>query len=311
VPLLDEAAELLGEQDASGGRDQAARDAERRRNLANAERAIQNMHQTMADSGVDGMLTAEDLAEHNAVQDEQLTTAERALTDRTWAFGHVVVDEAQELSAMQWRLLVRRCPVKSFTIVGDIAQTSSIAGATSWQQALAPFMGNRWQLEELTVNYRTPAQIAEAAARMANAAGQVVSAPKAVREGRWDPIIDRVDSGNAIARLLEVLPEELAAVDGGLLAVITHHSQLREATQAVRGLFGARVGTGAGSLEQDIVVMDAREAKGLEFDGVVIVEPGALLGDTGRVGDLYVAMTRPTQRLRLISSSELPVGIEK
>ncbi|MCU1574137.1 MAG: ATPase [Micrococcaceae bacterium] len=311
VPLLDEAAELLGEQDASGGRDQAARDAERRRNLANAERAIQNMHQTMADSGVDGMLTAEDLAEHNAVQDEQLTTAERALTDRTWAFGHVVVDEAQELSAMQWRLLVRRCPVKSFTIVGDIAQTSSIAGATSWQQALAPFMGNRWQLEELTVNYRTPAQIAEAAARMANAAGQVVSAPKAVREGRWDPIIDRIEPGNAISRLLEVLPEELAAVDGGLLAVITHHSQLREATQAVRGVFGARVGTGAGSLEQDIVVMDAREAKGLEFDGVVIVEPAALLGDTGRVGDLYVAMTRPTQRLRLISSSELPVGIEK
>ena len=61
--------------------------------------------------------------------------------DRTWAFGHIVVDEAQELSPMQWRLLVRRCPLKSFTIVGDIAQTSSAAGATSWQQALSPFFG--------------------------------------------------------------------------------------------------------------------------------------------------------------------------
>ena len=63
---------------------------------------------------------------------------------------------------MQWRLLVRRCPLKSFTIVGDIAQTSSVAGANSWQGALAPLFGDRWQLEELTVNYRTPSQIAEA-----------------------------------------------------------------------------------------------------------------------------------------------------
>jgi hypothetical protein len=93
---------------------------------------------------------------------------------------------------MQWRLLMRRCPVKSFTVVGDIAQTSSAAGSSSWGQALEPFVGERWQLEELTVNYRTPAQIAEAAVRMATAAGLVISAPKAVREGRFAPVIDTV-----------------------------------------------------------------------------------------------------------------------
>ncbi|MCZ2404313.1 AAA family ATPase [Paenarthrobacter sp. Z7-10] len=311
VPLLDEAAELLGPVDASAGREQAARDADRRRDLANAERAIENMNQAMEDSGVDGMLTAENLADHNAVLGDRFTPAERAMTDRTWAFGHIVVDEAQELSAMQWRLLVRRCPLKSFTIVGDIAQASSAAGATSWRQALEPFLADRWRLEELTVNYRTPSQIAEAAVRMANAAGQVVSAPKAVREGRWDPIIDYVPADAVLDQLVRVLPQELAAVDGGLLAVITHRGQLAATAKAVRTAYGARVGTGAGSLAQDIVVMDPHEAKGLEFDAVVILEPAALLaGKGGRVGDLYVSMTRPTQRLRLITSAELPAGIE-
>ncbi|NYE93822.1 DNA helicase IV [Psychromicrobium silvestre] len=309
VPLLDEAAELLGDLDASGGRDGAAREADRRRDLANAERALENMHQSLADSGVDGVLSADDLADHNAVQDDYATTAERALLDRSWAFGHVVVDEAQELSAMQWRLLLRRCPLKSFTIVGDIAQTSAAAGASSWQQALAPHFGDRWQLEELTVNYRTPAQIAEAAVRMANAAGQVVSAPKAVRDGRWAPIIDRIGGVQPQTALVKAIPEELAALDGGLLAVIAAPHRLGELSSALRKMYGRRVGHGAGSLEQDIVVLDPRDAKGLEFDGVVIVEPTELLG-SGRVGDLYVSMTRPTQRLRLISSTELPEGIE-
>jgi DNA helicase IV len=311
IPLLDEAAELLGEMDASGGRDQAAQEAQRKRDLANAEKAISNMNQLMEDSGVDGMLSAEDLADHNAVHGESLTSAERAIADRTWAYGHIVVDEAQELSPMQWRLLVRRCPVKSFTIVGDIAQTSSASGAVSWQQALTPFMGDRWQLEELTVNYRTPAQIAEAAVRMANAAGQVVSAPKAVREGKWDPIVDRVGPDQLVETLIAVLPEELEAIEGGLLAIITHHSKVAATAAAVKAVYGRRVGHGAGSIEQDIVVLDPHEAKGLEFDGVVIVEPAALLSAaSGRVGDLYVSMTRPTQRLRLIASEPLPEGIE-
>ena len=307
VPLLDEAAELLGELDASGGRDAAAREAERKRDIANAERTLENVQQSLEDVGVDGVLSAEDLAEHNAVQAEQFTAAERAVLDRNWAFGHVVVDEAQELSAMQWRLLVRRCPMKSFTIVGDIAQTSAAAGASSWQQALSPHFGDRWQLEELTVNYRTPAQIAEAAARMANAAGQVVSAPKAVRDGVWPPIIDRV--ADLQQALLTAMPEELAAVDGGLLAVIAAPHRVAGLAKALRAEFGKRVGHGAGSLEQDIVVIDPHEAKGLEFDGVVIVEPAELVS-AGRVGDLYVAMTRPTQRLRLLSSTALPAGIE-
>jgi DNA helicase IV len=310
VPLLDEAAELLGELDASAGRDQAAQEQERKRDLANAERALENVNESLADVGVDGTLSAEELADFNAVAEQRLTAAERAAADRTWAFGHIVVDEAQELSAMQWRLLMRRCPVKSFTVVGDIAQTSAAAGALSWQRALEPFADDRWRLEELTVNYRTPAQITEAAARMATAAGLVVSAPKAVREGRWEPIVDAVEPGGSVPALLRALPEELEAVDGGLLAVIVADGRLPEVRKAVAAEYGSRVGSGAGGFEVDIVVTTPKEAKGLEFDGVVIIEPSELLeGAGGKVGDLYVAMTRPTQRLRLIAEGLIPAGI--
>ncbi|ALV44831.1 AAA family ATPase [Arthrobacter alpinus] len=311
VPLLDEAAELLGEMDASGGRAQASVDSQRKRDLANAEKAIANMNQQLEDSGVDGILTAEQLADYNIVEAASQTSAERALTDRSWAYGHVVIDEAQELSPMQWRLLVRRCPVKSFTIVGDIAQTSSSSGAMSWEHALAPFMGERWNMEELTVNYRTPMQIAEAAVRMANAAGQVVSAPKAVRDGEWEPLVDHVAAADVVATVVAVMPDETAAVGGGLVAVITPAAMVQQTTLALRSVYGNRIGHGAGSLEQDIVVIDPHEAKGLEFDGVIIVEPATLLADAnGRVGDLYVSMTRPTQRLRMITSQPLPAGIK-
>ena len=306
VPLLDEAAELLGELDPAAGRGLAQQEHDRARDLANAKQTLVNMQA----AGVDPLMSAEELAEQNQEQEGRQTAAERATSDRTWAFGHIVVDEAQELSPMQWRLLVRRCPLKSFTIVGDIAQTSSVAGANSWQGALAPMFGDRWQLEELTVNYRTPSQIAEAAVRMANAAGLVVSAPKAVREGRWAPIIDEVADGGIVDRLVETLPEELEALDGGLLAVIADGALLPAATAALRGVYGRRIGTGAGSYEQDIVVISPREAKGLEFDGVVVLEPSVMLNhEHGKVGDLYVAMTRATQRLRLIASQPVPAGI--
>ncbi|QTG79865.1 HelD family protein [Arthrobacter crystallopoietes] len=311
VPLLDEAAELLGPMDVSSARDKSQREHQRARDVANAEQSLVNLDEALKASGIDGLVSAEDLAAHNQIQETRFTAAERAASDRTWAFGHIVVDEAQELSAMQWRLLMRRCPLKSFTVVGDIAQTSSAAGAHSWQQVLEPFAQDRWRLEELTVNYRTPSQIAEAAVRMANAAGLVVSAPKAVRDGNWEPIIDKVDDGGLLGRLLEAMPEELDALDGGLLAVIAADHRVEAARKALAAVYGSRVGAGAGGLDQDITVIGPKEAKGLEFDGVVLLEPAELLdGVSGKVGDLYVAMTRPTQRLRLLAEGDVPPGIE-
>ena len=310
VPLLDEAAELLGDFKAVGNKD-AGVEAQLKRDLENAEATLRNVNEMLFNAGIDGLVEAQDLADMNQETEARQTAAERAVADRNWAYGHVVVDEAQELSPMQWRLLMRRCPLKSFTVVGDIAQTSSASGASSWAQAMKPFVAQRFTLEELTVNYRTPMQIAAAATRVAHAAGLKISTPKAVREGQWPPLVDRLEAGQLLPKLREVLPEEVAIADGGLLAVIVPEPRLAQVRSAVVAQFGRRVGSGSGGLSQDIVVLGAREAKGLEFDVVLVLEPQELIDEVdGTVGDLYVAMTRTTQRLRILAEGAIPAGID-
>lgn len=308
VPLLDEAAGLLGDfADPLEG----ARTAQYEADVENAKAALRNMHTMLENAGIDGVVTAEQVAGVNQETAVRLTAAERAVADRTWAYGHIVVDEAQELSPMQWRLLIRRCPMKSFTIVGDIAQTSAASGASSWSQALEPFFGDRFELEELTVNYRTPAQIADAAVRVAQAAGLRITTPQAVREGDWPPVLTRTTADGVQEAVLAALREELEYSAGGLQAIIVPQQDLARIRAAVEQVYGDRVGSGSGGLSQDIVVITARESKGLEFDGVLILEPAELVDEVdGGIGDLYVAMTRTTQRLHVVHARELPEGME-
>lgn len=106
------------------------------------------------------------------------------------------------------------------------------------------------------------------------------------------------------------MAQELTYSAGGLQAVIVPQQHLARMRQAVSNKYGDRVGTGSGGLSQDIVVITARESKGLEFDGVLILEPAQLVAEVdGGVGDLYVAMTRTTQRLHVVHSQELPQGL--
>jgi DNA helicase IV len=311
VPLLDEAAELLGDLDEAGVRVRADADRERRKSLDNAEHAIENMHQSLEDVGVDGVVTAAQLTDFNAVAPHRMTAAEAATADRTWAYGHVVVDEAQELSPMQWRVLMRRCPMKSFTVVGDIAQAGSATAALSWADALAPFVGERFVLDELTVNYRTPAAIAEAAVEVARAAGLAISAPRAVRDGE-PPIVVRVDDAGVVGTAVEQVRAELEVVNGGLVAVIVAEDRVQEVGTALAQALPGKVGAGVRRLDRQVVVLSAWDAKGLEFDSVVVVEPQALVEETGGgVGNLYVAMTRPTQRLRVVAARRLPAGLDR
>jgi len=303
VPLLDEAAELLGDFSKVTGAAAAARAAaEHRANIENAAKALENVHQSLEDIGADGVITPEQIAMMNEVRGERMH-------DGTWAYGHIVVDEAQELSPMQWRLLMRRCPMKSFTIVGDIAQASSAAAASSWSQALEPFVGERFTLEELTINYRTPAQIAEAAVSVAQAAGYEVSAPRAVREGRWAPLVHEVASESVVEQTVAVVSEEVAYSGGALIGVVCPPSLYVQTAQAVARAHADRTGTAQTALENQVLVLTPWEAKGLEFDVVVIVEPQQLIDDAdGAVGDLYVSMTRPTQRLHMVGS-QMPAGL--
>ena len=306
----DEAAELLGDFSKVTGAAAAARAAaEHRANLENAAKALENVHQSLEDIGADGVITPEQIAMMNEVRGERMTAAAAASADRTWAYGHIVVDEAQELSPMQWRLLMRRCPMKSFTIVGDIAQASSAAAASSWSQALEPFVGDRFTLEELTINYRTPAQIAEAAVSVAQAAGYEVSAPRAVREGRWAPLVHEVASESVVEQTVSVVSEEVAHSGGALIGVVCPPSLYVQTAQAVARAHADRTGTAQTALENQVLVLTPWEAKGLEFDVVVIVEPQQLIDDAdGAVGDLYVSMTRPTQRLHMVGS-RMPAGL--
>lgn len=308
VPLLDEAAELLGELPAAARPGEAERRRQHRRDLDNARHAIAN-------AGAEGIVSADRLVERFDVRAETTTTAERALADRTWTYGHVVVDEAQELSPMQWRLLVRRCPLRSFTIVGDIAQGAVEHGATvlserrgaaehggmglDWRRALGPVFGDRLRIETLTVNYRTPAQIMSEAERVAAEHGLPVTPSRSVREGEW-PIVTL--PAHSAVQLPAVVVDAVRRVreegPSGTLAVIAPPSALAAMAAALEGAFGVDVAAGERALDHAISLLTPREAKGLEFDSVVLAAPERMLSESPRgASDLYVAMTRPTQRL--------------
>lgn len=214
---------------------------------------------------------------------------------------------------MQWRLLARRCPMKSFTIVGDIAQSSRRDAAGSWVSVLEPEFGDRWRLEELTVNYRSPARVMRWASQVAQAAGLEVSRPRAVREGEHAPRLTVRPGADLVALTLDAVAGERDRVPEGLVAVITAAAHAPELLAALRERWGrARVDT-APLPGVEIVVATPWETKGLEFDAVVLAAPERLVDDArGVVGDLYVAMTRATQSLSVVSTADvaaLPAGL--
>ncbi|MGW5271455.1 HelD family protein [Streptomyces sp. NPDC004044] len=292
VPLLDEAAELLGADDSAA---RAAAEAERARQIAYAQGVLDVSYASRTyefedkediDEDASEVLAAHDIidAERFAERQEEAdhrSAAERAAADRTWAFGHIIVDEAQELSAMAWRLLMRRSPTRSMTLVGDPAQTGDLAGCDSWQEILAPFVQDRWQLARLGVNYRTPAEIMEYAAERRRATDPSFEPPRSIRSTGarpWERTLPLAE----VAGLAEAeTPAE------GRLAVIAP----RELHAQLTGL-----GDGPLDLHRPVVLLDPRQAKGLEFDTVLVVAPALMTPN-----DLYVALTRATQRLGIIT----------
>jgi len=308
VPLLDEAAELLGEDDRMA-RAQAER--ERRSRVAYAQGVLDIMSRDAHDAdpevlmGAD-MLDADRFAERHDV-DSYLTAAQRAAADRTWAFGHVIVDEAQELSEMAWRMLMRRCPAKSMTLVGDVAQTGDLAGTSSWQRVLEPHLADRWRLAQLTINYRAPAEVMAVATDVLTGIDPALAPPRSVRETGVQPWGRQVPAAAFAAGLAELAGREAAQLDDGRLAVIVPETRLDELGAALAAAVpGATVGEDP-ELGSPVVVLSVAQAKGLEFDSVVVADPGQILAGSPRgLGDLYVALTRATQRLGVVYSGELP-----
>jgi DNA helicase IV len=307
VPLLDEAAEILGEDKTAERLAARAAAFRRREEIAFAREALQYTGGAAA-----ALVSAETLADRFADTGPQLSIAERAARDRRWAFGHIVVDEAQELSAMAWRLLLRRCSSRSMTLVGDVTQVGSAAGASSWAEALAPHVGDRWRSEELTINYRTPAAVMDVAAAMLAAAGITAPTPESVRVGET-PRARRVGEGD-LAALVGIVQDQLTSLGDGRMAVIAPATGPWAAGELAHALIQAlpagTVGQGDSAIDAAVAVLEPRQSKGLEVDIVVVVEPAAIVAASPRgANDLYVALTRPTQRLVVVHAGELPPGM--
>ncbi|MGW6447950.1 helicase [Lentzea sp. NPDC055074] len=263
VPLLDELANLLG---SDGTAERAARrEEEEQLDYARGVMDVLSIDKR-ADSDeyiVTDFVNAEVLAARHEVRDQR-TLAERAADDRTWTYGHVVVDEAQELSAMDWRVLLRRCPNKSMTVVGDLAQRQAAGGVRSWGSVF-----DRFAYRRLEVNYRTPGEIMAVATPVLKLVDPDASAPMSVRKAGVRPWARRVTDISAAVR------DELDA----------HANAHEERTIAV-------IGEGW---------MPPRASKGLEFDVVLVVEPQRM-----SPSELYVALTRATQRLGVLHTEPLP-----
>jgi DNA helicase IV len=296
VPLLDELAELLGPCDATGRaamRERAADEAERAESLRYAEQLVAKL--VADDAIVVPFLERETfvswIANRNIEAAPSGELAERALHDRTWAYGHMIVDEAQELSTMAWRMVLRRCPARSMTVVGDLAQTASPGGADSWAQVLDPVAPGSWRTARLTVNYRTPAPVMAVAAALLPPGTEP---PLSVRDSAETPWrAGRED-------LTELVRRERELIGSGRVAVIAPPASIAE-TAAALGL------TPGPDLDAPVAVLTPGQAKGLEFDSVIIVDPAGIeqASPRGRA-DLYVALTRTTRRLGLIVAGEMP-----
>ena len=295
APLLDELAELLGVDDAAE-RERAKR--RWRKQIADAQGALDiltgSAPQDLEDDLDPELLMAYDLIDATQLAERQNhrrheTTAERAAGDRTWTYGHVIVDEAQELSAMAWRTIMRRIPNRWMTLVGDTAQTGDPAGTESWQEILEPYVANRWRRTELTVNYRTPAEIMRVAHAVLAEIDPEQVPPQSVRESGFEPWARQVDEDAVLEAVRTALEDE----DGpGTTAVLAPARLVAEWEHLA---------------SPSVTVATVKDVKGLEFDAVLLVEPAEILADSSRgMNDLYVALTRATQRLGVVHSAPLP-----
>jgi hypothetical protein len=200
------------------------------------------------------------------------------------------VDEAQELSAMAWRMLLRRCPSRSMTVVGDLAQTGAADGADSWAQVFEPLAPGRWRTAQLTVNYRTPKAAMALAIELLP---PTVEPPLSVRDGDETPWCAHGD-------LTALVRHEAELIGAGRVAVIAPSARIADTAAALD------VHTGP-DLDAPIAVLTPAQAKGLEFDSVVVVDPDGIeqASPRGRA-DLYVALTRTTRRLGLVIIGDMP-----
>ncbi len=211
--------------------------------------------------------------------------------DPQTTYAHLLVDEAQDITPMQWRMLRRRGPQASWTVVGDPAQ-SSYPDAEETAHSLQEIIGRGEQRRfVLSTNYRSPSEVFDLAAQVIRKVHPDALLPKAVRSTGVDPRLVSSSADDALTTLREELLR-LAGQVTGTIGVVVAPSRLAEVTRFV--LSDARLG----AFEERLLVVTALQSKGLEYDAVVVLGPDEIVDEApGAERVLYVALTRATQRL--------------
>jgi DNA helicase IV len=233
------------------------------------------------------------------------------LVSRQPSLGHVVLDEAQDLSAMMLRAVGRRCTTGSATVLGDLAQTTTAWGVGSWERALAHLGKPDAVVDELTRGFRVPGEVIEYAARLLPHIAPDLTPPVSVRRARGELT---VRAGDVAADLPGTVDRALERV--GSVGLIVPDALVAEVVRVLDGRPLAVVGTtDREDVEFDVRldVVPASLARGLEFDHVVLVEPAALVAaEPDRVTGLrrlYVCLTRAVTSLVVLHGEPLPAEL--
>lgn len=233
--------------------------------------------------------------------------------ERTPSLGHVVLDEAQDLSPMQLRAVGRRCSTGSATVLGDIAQGTTPWATASWEESLEHLGKPDSHIEVLDRGFRVPALVIDYAARLLPAMALGLGAPVSVRDnpGRLDFVRTTVaDRDRAVARVVAEMTAEPGSV--GVIAPAAYLAGIGAALTA-RGLAHGVLGDTHGDVTHQVDLVPATVAKGLEFDRVVVVEPARIAADEPdeRTGlrRLYVVLTRAVSALTVVHAQDLPAAL--
>ena len=240
--------------------------------------------------------------------------------DAQTRYGHIVVDEVQDLSPMQLRMLERRSLAGSMTVVGDIAQATAPWAPPSWDAITTHLPHHKpARTVELTVSYRTPAEVLAVASRVLAEAAPELTPPRPVRRTGEEPVMVQVasidDDPGALGReVARRAAEEVQRAAQGRVAVLAPEElldEIRNGCAASGVTIVDAQNMGKGGLSEPLVLLAADATNGLEFDSVVVVEPAMIVAGTNRgLRTLYVTLTRPTQRLTIVHRAPLPACLE-
>ncbi|HEY2506527.1 MAG TPA: AAA family ATPase [Streptosporangiaceae bacterium] len=223
------------------------------------------------------------------------------------SYTHIVVDEAQDLSALQLRMLGRRSSNGSMTVLGDLAQATGPVAQESWDEAARSLgVDGNYDIDHLNIGYRLPSSILNFANRLLPTAAPAVRPSESVRRAGEAPELIRVPAADRITHLVETVKGSVQAWSS--IALVAPPSLMDQVAGSLAGEF--RINDSRLSLEltEQVTLTTASRAKGLEFDLVAVLEPGAIGAEEG-MRALYVALTRAVQRVVIVHSDELPAAL--